>query len=341
MQSIELCGGRASSLPYGVLNVNIGRGTAHHFPFLVLTGDLAGAMDTLDVQLGDIETVIRSGKIPVVPSIGMTAGAQLLRFNPYATARHIASLVQPHKVIMVSNDGGVRTSDGSVMPFLNLADDFLPLMREGQLTMSSSRRLQSLPAFLSALPASSSATLTTPDAIIDELFTHDRSHTGTMVRMGPGIRLHRNFDELDEPRLVALLEDAFGRRLDSEYFENVRRKEFWIYLAGDYKGVAVLYREGGVPYMCKLAVSSSGQGQGIVDLLWNAITRDHTDMFWRSRTDNVANTWYFQHADGTYRAGYWTVFWFGQRAREILPFYNEFCRDLQPTFHQKLQVTHD
>ncbi len=34
-------------------------------------------------------------------------------------------------------------------------------------------------------------------------------------------------------------------------------------------------------------------------------------LYWRSRADNEINGWYFQQADGSHRAGRWTVFWYG------------------------------
>ena len=34
-------------------------------------------------------------------------------------------------------------------------------------------------------------------------------------------------------------------------------------------------------------------------------------LYWRARTDNPINPWYFQRADGSYTRGPWTVFWTG------------------------------
>jgi bifunctional N-acetylglutamate synthase/kinase len=124
----------------------------------------------------------------------------------------------------------------------------------------------------------------------------------------------------------------------------------------------VVTLENGVPYLCKFAVATSAQGQvrrrqgarigrpapravanpragavqGIADLLWAAITRDHQDLFWRSRADNTVNPWYFARAHGSLRLDRWTVFWYGLRGRDMMSFYRDHCQELLPTFHQPL-----
>jgi len=43
--------------------------------------------------------------------------------------------------------------------------------------------------------------------------------------------------------------------------------------------------------MCKFAVSTKSQGEGIADILWHYITKENKDLFWRSREDNGVNNW--------------------------------------------------
>jgi acetylglutamate kinase len=38
---------------------------------------------------------------------------------------------------------------------------------------------------------------------------------------------------------------------------------------------------------------------------------ENPKLYWRSRAENEINPWYFQQAQGSYRAGKWTVFWYG------------------------------
>ena len=77
-----------------------------------------------------------------------------------------------------------------------------------------------------------------------------------------------------------------------------------------------------VPYLCKFAVSESAQGTGVADALWARVKADHADgLYWRSHAHSPINPWFFQRAEGTYRAEVdaedipesppWTVFWYG------------------------------
>ncbi len=45
--------------------------------------------------------------------------------------------------------------------------------------------------------------------------------------------------------------------------------------------------------------------------LWQRMKAENKKLFWRSRTENEINPWYFQQAEGCHRAGKWTVFWYG------------------------------
>jgi acetylglutamate kinase len=38
---------------------------------------------------------------------------------------------------------------------------------------------------------------------------------------------------------------------------------------------------------------------------------ENPKLFWRSRSENEINPWYFQQADGSHKSGRWTVFWYG------------------------------
>src|SRR3546814_2224382 len=73
---------------------------------------------------------------------------------------------------------------------------------------------------LDALPPASSVSITRPSELAKELFTHKGS--GTLVRRGERVLEATNWDELDLPRLRALIESAFGRLLTPDYFERTR-----------------------------------------------------------------------------------------------------------------------
>lgn len=61
-----------------------------------------------------------------------------------------------------------------------------------------------------------------------------------------------------------------------------------------YNAAAILTVEpvlGGTPYLDKFVVSSSRQGQGSGQMLWECLRRDLQTLFWRSRVTNPINPW--------------------------------------------------
>jgi amino-acid N-acetyltransferase len=143
--------------------------------------------------------------------------------------------------------------------------------------------------------------------------------------------------------MTTLLEESFGKKLDSEAFWNrVDSTLDFAIVAGDYAGGAIVTREplpssdeDGSPktmaYLDKFAVLPSHQGDGTVDFLWVALydesyglgttfARNFTegsmqgfgrgvDLVWRSRADNLVNKWYYERSSGHLRMGPWVLFW--------------------------------
>lgn len=170
---------------------------------------------------------------------------------------------------------------------------------------------------------------------------------------GPRCRLTDNC--VDLPRLVHLIDDSFGRKLDVEdYLHRVNDNLAGIIIAGEYEGGAILtwekpegvsdeeaYEQGlYVPYLDKFAVLRSRQGSGgVADIVFNAMVRDcfPEGVCWRSRKDNPVNKWYFERSAGTSKLSdsNWTMFWTtlglcGRQAR--LREYESVCRSVQPSW---------
>lgn len=135
-----------------------------------------------------------------------------------------------------------------------------------------------------------------------------KSHT-TLLRRGLPVTLYRPIQEdgtdgkpLDLERLVKLIEDSFGRRLNVNHYRNrIQDKTAAIIVAGDYEGAAVVTAEHPfkdssnipVPYLDKFAVSTRSQGSGgVADIVFNVLTSMFPDnLIWRSRKTNPVNKW--------------------------------------------------
>ena len=137
---------------------------------------------------------------------------------------------------------------------------------------------------------------------------------------------------IDLPRLVHLIEDSFGRKLDVQhYLARLSTSLAGIIIAGEYEGAAILTWETPpspdppspspsprlVPYLDKFAVLQRSQGSGgVADIVFSAMVRQcfPNGVVWRSRKGNPVNKWYFERAKGMWKIPTdqgegWTMFW--------------------------------
>lgn len=162
--------------------------------------------------------------------------------------------------------------------------------------------------------------------------------------------------QIDLPRLVHLIEDSFGRKLDvPAYLSRVNGRIAGVIIAGEYEGGALLTWElppgvpddGSseslsrmVPYLDKFAVLKRSQGSGgVADLIFKAMVRTcfPEGVVWRSRKENPVNKWYFERSRGTWKlpGEGWTMFWTTPDViidRQKFKDYEGVCRGIQPSW---------
>jgi acetylglutamate kinase len=148
--------------------------------------------------------------------------------------------------------------------------------------------------------------VTSPLTLLRELFTVRGA--GTLVKSGSVIERSSDYRGIRLERLRALLESSFERPLRAGFFE---RPPSSVYLETEYRGVAILEPSEVAPYLSKLAVEPLARGEGMGQDLWQALTRDHSALVWRSRPNNPIAHWYAGACDGLVRLPRWHVFWRG------------------------------
>ncbi|KAG5755995.1 hypothetical protein H9Q69_000191 [Fusarium xylarioides] len=186
------------------------------------------------------------------------------------------------------------------------------------------------------------------------VFPHPRESPWVPPKPGsPRLRLTDKC--IDLPRLVHLIEDSFGRKLDvDDYVNRVNDNLAGVIIAGEYEGGAILtwekpeglddqtaYEQGRyVPYLDKFAVLRKSQGSGgCADIVFNAMVRGclPDGVSWRSRKDNPVNKWYFERSLGTSKLSgcNWTMFWTTpdlDNQSTILRDYESVCRGVEPSW---------
>ena len=266
---------------------------------------LVGKVDRVHTE--GLEAAIAADSIPVIVSLGETAGGQILNINADWSANELVKRIKPYKIIFLTGTGGILNGDDRLIDSISLATQYDDLMAQSWLHSGMRVKLEQIHDLLMDLPPSSSLSITTPGEMAKELFTHRGS--GTLVRRGEAIHSADSWEEVDTERLRFLLESSFGRSLAPDYFETVSPHR--VYFSEHYRAAIVLTREGGLTYMDKLAVVEDAQGEGLGRALWDVMRSENPTLFWRSRRGNPVDDFYFANARGAYKSDEWTVFWYG------------------------------
>lgn len=296
VEALQRVGVRATSLVGGVFEAQL---------MDQQTYGLVG--EVTQVELAPIEASLRFGSIPVIASLGETAGGQILNINADVAANELVKRLQPYKIVFLTGTGGLLDENGHVIDSISLTNEYEHLMAQPWINGGMRLKIQQIKDLLDELPLESSVSITRPDALAKELFTHRGS--GTLIRRGERVLQMESWDELDRARLTGLIESSFGRKLVPDYFDRTPLSR--AYVSESYRAAIVLTDVGGQAYMDKFAVLDEAQGEGLGRAVWNAMQEDTPRLFWRSRHDNPVNIFYYANSDGSYKLGHWKVFWYG------------------------------
>lgn len=325
VEALEGLGTRVRPFTSGVLEVK-----RIESPDLGLVGEVTAVRELAIAQAA------QAGILPIIAPLGETSKGQILIVHADAVARAIALALKPHKVVYLNEFGGLPDDAGRIRSAVNLAEDYEELLADASLGAESRRKLIEINTLLQELPPTSSVSVTSPEHLAKELFTHRGE--GTLVRRGEKVTRHENWSLIDTPRLKDLLEECFGRVLDDGYF--LERDPYRVYLAESYRATAILTLEDGVPYLDKFGVTNEAQGEGIGGSIWQRMRKENPKLFWRSRASNPINPWYALNADGLYKTDKWWVFWCGMSSFPEIQRSVERALAMPATFHDRPSGAH-
>ena len=301
VEALQSGGARATSIISGV------------FESEFLDRDAYGLVGEVKrVNLAPIEASLQAGSIPVIASLGETAGGQILNVNADFAANELVQVLQPYKIVFLTGTGGLLDDSGKVIDSINLSTEYEHLMAQPWINGGMRVKIEQIKGLLDTLPLTSSVSITQPAELAKELFTHKGS--GTLVRRGERVLHATSWAQLDLPRLRMLIESAFGRRLLPDYFERTTLHR--AYVSENYRAAVIVTREqlgGGMEcaYLDKFAVLDEAQGEGLGRAVWQVMRDENPRLFWRSRRGNLVNAFYYAESDGCIKQPYWKVFWYG------------------------------
>lgn len=273
------------------------------------------------VHLAPIEAALNAGSIPVIASLGETAGGQILNVNADFAANELVQVLQPYKIVFLTGTGGLLDDNGKVIDSINLSTEYDDLMAQPWINGGMRVKIEQIKDLLDKLPLTSSVSITRPDELAKELFTHKGS--GTLVRRGERVLSVDRWEQLDLERLRELIESAFGRKLLPDYFERTRLHR--AYVSENYRTAVILTNEGGYTYLDKFAVLDEAQGEGLGRAVWQVMRDENPQLFWRSRQGNPVNAFYHGESDGSIKQGPWRVFWYGMENFDDIRWCVEHC----------------
>jgi bifunctional N-acetylglutamate synthase/kinase len=259
------------------------------------------------VHLAPIEASLNAGSIPVIASLGETLDGQILNVNADFAANELVRVLEPYKIVFLTETGGLLDGAGKIIDSINLSSEYEHLMTQPWLHSGMRLKLEQIKLLLDGLPSTSSVSITRPSELAKELFTHRGS--GTLVKLGERVQKYTKWEQLDLPRLRTLIESSFGRTLVDDYFE--RTELFRAYVSENYRAAIILTSETAGIYLDKFAVLDDAQGEGLGRAVWLEMREENPALFWRSRHANVVNDFYFAESDGSYRLNGWKMFWYG------------------------------
>ena len=296
VEALQQAGARATSITGGV------------FEARYLDRDTYGLVGEVQaVNLAPIEASLQAGSIPVIASLGETAGGQILNVNADFSANELVQVLQPYKIIFLTGTGGLLDEEGKVIDSINLSTEFEHLMQQPWINGGMRVKIQQIKDLLDRLPLTSSVSITRPADLAKELFTHKGS--GTLVRRGEKVQRATSWDQLDLPALRTLIESSFGRQLLPDYFE--RTPLLRAYVSENYRAAVILVDTPEGVYLDKFAVLDDAQGEGLGRAVWNVMREETPQLFWRSRHHNQVNIFYYAESDGCIKQEKWKVFWYG------------------------------
>jgi acetylglutamate kinase len=261
-----------------------------------------------NVRLGMLRSIVKSGAIPILTCLGIAPGGQLLNINGDSATRAVVAALQPMKVIFLTSTGGLLDKHKRPMHSINLASDYEKLMKADWVQGGMRLKLQEIKRLLDALPLTSSVSMTTPQGLVRELFTHGGS--GTLIRQGEAIRTFTSKARLDRTKTEELVESAFGRKLKPSWWDGINIHQ--VYMSERYRAGAILTKIDDFIYLDKFAVTEEARGEGLSRTIWRQFSKQNPVFWWRSRTSNNFNAFYNDMATGVVKKGYWTVYWVGE-----------------------------
>jgi len=294
VKALELQGAKAQSLTSNIFRCIKSK------PELGLVGEIT------EVNLEVINEALESGAIPVIAPIG-SDDQDLLNINADIATVELVKVMNPYKVIFLSETGGIFDQSNKLIETINLVLEYEELMQQDWLHSGMKLKLSQVKTLLGHLPKTSSVSITQPINLPKELFTD--SGSGTMVKHGYRVNKFIKPSSQVQTQFKFIIESSFEGTLADNYLDELDTLD--IFMTSCERATIAISNKFKIPYMDKFGVIPEAKGEGLGAGIWYEMRKVYPQVFWRSRANNPINKFYASISEGCQKHADWHVFWIG------------------------------
>ncbi|MCJ1453837.1 hypothetical protein MMC28_004186 [Mycoblastus sanguinarius] len=297
-----------------------------------------------DVNKAPIESSIRARCLPILTSMAETVGGQVLNVNADVAAGELARVIEPLKIVYLSEKGGLFNGDTKEkISAINLDEEYDDLMsgRHWWVRHGTKLKIQELKNLLDDLPRSSSVAIIHPSDLQKELFTD--TGAGTLIRRGQKVHVYTDVAQFDVDALKRVLirdrEALDSKQTVDRYVESLRDRDFKAYFDEPMEGLAIVLppQDGTstaqLAQLATFAITKSGWLSNVADNVFAAIKRDFPRLVWTVKSDDENLTWFFDKAEGSLSRDGEVLFWTGiESAQDVAAVMQEFGKHGRDVF---------
>jgi N-acetyl-gamma-glutamyl-phosphate reductase/acetylglutamate kinase len=288
-----------------------------------------------EVNKTSIESAIRQGYLPILPSMAETTEGQILNVNADVSAGEIARAIQPLKIVYLSEKGGLfHGVTNQKISAINLDEEYEGLMKESWVRYGTRLKIKELKALLDDLPKSSSVAIIHPDHLQRELFTD--TGAGTLIRRGNKLHTASSLHQLGDLEKLkeVLVRDREGMdstQVVDRYVQGLEQRQFQAYFdeSMDTLGIVLPPQNGAsIAHLATFTVTKPGWLTNIADNVFQSLKKDFPKLMWTVSQNDENLTWFFDKADGSYSKGGEVLFWYGiESPEEVRELMSEFTQN--------------
>lgn len=304
-EALENLGTRARPIPGGVFTADYLDKEKYKF---------VGKINSVNKE--PIEAAIRAGALPILTSLAETKDGQILNVNADVAAGELARVLEPLKIVYLSDKGGlINGTTKEMISVINLDEEYDDLLKEPWVKYGTKLKLREIKELLDHLPRSSSVAIIATRDLQKELFTD--TGAGTLIRRGYKLQKSESLEHIrgDQVR-TALAEDVDikkGLYSVATYLKQLSEGKYQIYGDEPMDVLAIVRypQANGVPILDKFISKRDGWLNNVTENIWSAIKKDHPKLIWKIKETDENAAWHFSRSEGSLLENGEYIFWYG------------------------------